>query len=75
MKGSVYEAYKSFSFRNIDNGLMIYINPGDRYEIKQFDRNEDKVRVVSEDGLVDVWMAILAFATHFVEVKNANDKR
>lgn len=66
----IYEAYKHCSFRNIDNGLMVFINPGDRYEIIGYDGAEDKVRILSEDKLVDCTMSLLAFATHFMEAKN-----
>ena len=69
MKDKYYESYKSFSFRNIQNGLMVFIEPGDKFLIKGFDRLEDKVRIISEDGIIDVWLSILAFATHFMEVK------
>ena len=65
-----YEAISNFNFRDVSNGNLIFINPGDKFEIKAFDSREDKIRIVSEDNIIDCYVSLLAFATHFMEAKN-----
>ena len=69
-KKLIYEALFDFSFRNIDNGLLEYVNKGEKFQILKFDDYEQKVHVRNLKDNAELKISIYYFASRFGEVKS-----
>lgn len=68
-KNLIYEALFDFSFRNIDNGLLEYVQKGERFQILKFDDYEQKVLVRNLKEGTELKISIYYFVSRFGEVR------
>ena len=70
MKELIFEALFDFNFRNMDSGLMEFVNKGDRYKLLKIDDYEQNVIVKRIRDETKLKISIYHFVSRFGEVVN-----